>query len=90
MYVLCINKSVLFRSSKCTVTVTLINKSPGRTDITLATKYLRRSRRVNTLHFILTSVELWAAGNLEEIRIAGIITNCEPTIQIVTRFKKLI
>jgi hypothetical protein len=42
------NKSVLFRSFSYFVTQI---GSPGRIDITLSTKYLRRSRRANILYF---------------------------------------
>ncbi len=47
----CKNKSVLFRYSLCTVTLI---RSPGRTDITLSTKYLRYCRRADVHNQYLT------------------------------------
>jgi hypothetical protein len=44
MIVFVSNKSVLFRLSMCTVTLT---RSPGRPDRNTSTKYLKRSRRAH-------------------------------------------
>jgi hypothetical protein len=53
-------------------------RSPGRTDITLSTKYLRRSRRADILYFYMNHYSVMKSGSKAELAKLSVVHLRDP------------